>query len=595
MKPWIERQLEPALRRSGAPTVVLDPDGLLGKELVDGFPGDLRVLRASGWRDLRVIWDLDVRREVSGATTLVVVSSGDFREPVDLPWEVEQEAAGVLVLRAMVPPSLIPLFRAWPEMQETLVEAAQRGQDTAEVLRGALGIRAGDPRSELEAIARLRTTGAPAELWPVLASVLSHPLLRTIASDGGELGPLQGAWDRWLLGGGSVPDAPLFESSGAVFLELLGHGLIKPAPLRAVGLPGWVRVGAAEADPGELLATHLESRPANPSTIEEWVEAALWWGTVRATLAAQPNVMAREDAAWEAWTELDVRFRGWLRSDYGSTLLSSSALPRALHQVAPFLARSVEDGARVLLVVLDGMGFAQWIRLRSLLPLRVVDATGLLAMLPTLTSVSRQSLLSGKLPREFPESITRTASEPHRWARFWRERGMADGDVAYHRVVGSDPGQVPELRGRAVTVVVTAIDQLLHGADVLGDRQVSAGLDLWARAGFLEALVRTGAAGGYDVWITSDHGNLPTEPGPVPREGQTVETAGMRVRLYPNPILRERASEFGDAWDPPGYPEGALRPLFALGRRGFHSSGTRVTHGGLAMDEVLVPFARVTP
>jgi hypothetical protein len=76
-------------------------------------------------------------------------------------------------------------------------------------------------------------------------------------------------------------------------------------------------------------------------------------------------------------------------------------------------------------------------------------------------------------------------------------------------------------------------------------------------------------------------------------EGPLVDQAGTRVRLYDNTVLRDTARAEGIAWDPPGLPEGKA-PLFAPGKTGYHSGGPRVTHGGLSVDEVIVPFVRVT-
>ena len=136
----------------------------------------------------------------------------------------------------------------------------------------------------------------------------------------------------------------------------------------------------------------------------------------------------------------------------------------------------------------------------------------------------------------------------------------------------------------------------MHGAEVLGDRQLAASTALWVNAGFLETLVENATSQGFEVWITADHGNLPSMPaerGVVKREGQLVEHAGTRVRLYPNQTLRDTAG-FGTIWDPPGYPPEAQAPLFADGRFGFHATGVRVSHGGLSIDEVIVPFVQVT-
>ena len=217
-------------------------------------------------------------------------------------------------------------------------------------------------------------------------------------------------------------------------------------------------------------------------------------------------------------------------------------------------------------------------------------------MIPTLTSVSRQAIFAGALPRDFAEHLRTTRAEERRWRRFWTEQGVADRDISYTKTLGHDPGLIPEPHGRVAAVVINAVDDILHGAEVLGDRQVAVGVDLWARTGFLRSLVGAATQAGYETWITSDHGNLPTLPSQVPREGQHVEKAGIRVRIYPNATLREQAAAHGERWDPPGLPTESADyyPLFASGRRGYHTGAGQVGHGGLSVDEVIVPVARVS-
>ena len=210
--------------------------------------------------------------------------------------------------------------------------------------------------------------------------------------------------------------------------------------------------------------------------------------------------------------------------------------------------------------------------------------------------MSRQAIFAGALPRDFAEHIDTTRTEERRWRRFWASQGIADRDVSYTKVTGGDSDPTPEPHGLVAAVVVNAVDEILHGAEVLGDRQVAVGVDLWARTGFLTDLVGEATRDGYETWITSDHGNLPTLPRPVPREEQIVEKAGTRVRIYPNAVLREHAADEGDVWDPPGLPaeDANYFPLFAPGRSGYHSGGERVCHGGISLDEVIVPVARVS-
>ncbi|MEX0741195.1 MAG: hypothetical protein WD079_00260, partial [Phycisphaeraceae bacterium] len=139
-----------------------------------------------------------------------------------------------------------------------------------------------------------------------------------------------------------------------------------------------------------------------------------------------------------------------------------------------------------------------------------------------------------------------------------------------------------------------AIDDILHGADVMGDRQVDRAVQLWAQTEELERIVAAGTAAGYSIWITSDHGNLPTVKGDVPRESSALATNGARVRIYGNAVLRDAAREYGIAWDPPGFPSQIGNPLFAQGRMGYHTTNSQVTHGGLSIDEVIVPLVQVS-
>jgi hypothetical protein len=149
----------------------------------------------------------------------------------------------------------------------------------------------------------------------------------------------------------------------------------------------------------------------------------------------------------------------------------------------------------------------------------------------------------------------------------------------------------------AVGVVLQAIDKMLHGSSVLGDPQLAASVRTWVDQGFLRNLVVEAGAAGFEVWLTSDHGNLETTALGQAQEGLAVETAGLRVRLYPSADLREgsRLRDGGIAWDAPGLPPNWRYPLFPPGRGAYFTGEVRITHGGLSLDEVIVPFVKVAP
>jgi hypothetical protein len=565
MKHWIEGQIGRDLDAASGVVVILDPDAVLTPPDVDDIADHIETKQVISWLELRRLWDLDIRRRSGVARAAILVRSSEFATPTELPWDIEHEACAVLRVRWPVPSELRALFRVSGDHADDLAEATARNLLPGATIAAAYAIRTGSTADELEAVVRLRCDpSTPPELWEALESVFLSSLACQIAHDRGGLDFLQAAWNDWLAAGEAAAEADELASAPGPILALLGSGLLTPAPAAVAFLPSWVSVGTALPDPNVLVEELLEIRPSTPLNVVEWIETASWWGHVRSAIAAQPNPSAAAEKAWRLWDDLDAEFSEWLHAAYGGNLLSSAATPRAVHQIAPFLARRVDAGAHILLIVIDGLGFAQWHQLRSASRLKVVEATGCLAMLPTLTTISRQAIFAGALPVDFAETLATTSAE------------------------------VPPLRGTVVAVVVNAIDEMLHGAEVLGDRQVAVGVDLWARTGFLDALVSRGTTQGYEVWITSDHGNLPTVPTEVPKEGQTVELAGTRVRMYPNEILRHAAAEFGVIWDPPGYPRLKPCPLFARGRTGFHSKGSRVSHGGLSLDEVIIPLVQVT-
>ncbi|MFX4128997.1 PglZ domain-containing protein, partial [Enterococcus faecalis] len=61
-----------------------------------------------------------------------------------------------------------------------------------------------------------------------------------------------------------------------------------------------------------------------------------------------------------------------------------------------------------------------------------------LAWIPSITSVSRQSIFSGKLPLNFSDKINTTNYEEKQWKDFWVDKGFDKSDVFYQRALGSD-------------------------------------------------------------------------------------------------------------------------------------------------------------
>ena len=101
---------------------------------------------------------------------------------------------------------------------------------------------------------------------------------------------------------------------------------------------------------------------------------------------------------------------------------------------------------------------------------------------------------------------------------------------------------------------------------------------------------------GYTVFLTSDHGNIEAVGCGRPAEGALADLRGERVRVYADPTLRARVQArfpMAIAWPVIGLPADYL-PLLAPGRSAFVQEGERIVgHGGITLEEVVVPFMRI--
>ena len=145
-----------------------------------------------------------------------------------------------------------------------------------------------------------------------------------------------------------------------------------------------------------------------------------------------------------------------------------------------------------------------------------------------------------------------------------------------------------------VGFVVDKVDKIMHGMQ-LGAAGMHNQIKQWCRGGFLAALVGQLLEYGYEVWLTADHGNIQCEGKGRPSECVIAETRGERVRVYPTPELRSQVAgvfPFAHEWQPVGLPEDYF-PLVAGGRDAFVNPGDAIVgHGGIAIEEVIVPFVK---
>jgi len=374
----------------------------------------------------------------------------------------------------------------------------------------------------------------------------------------------------------------------------------------------WVRSGIATSgtDNDELRISRLfdlveKELPTAEARYSDWTAFALKWAEL-SSLVHCGNSTEYQTRLREIGDALNSTFAGWLTDHYSSLINLPPTNPAMLHHVPRRLARDIEDSgsSRAALIVVDGLALDQWVTIRQLLQKQdanlVMRESATFAWIPTLTSVSRQSIFSGKPPLYFPSSINSTNSEEKLWKQFWEGHGLSRLDVAYQRGLGDgDAAGVLDSaihpgKTKVVGLVVDKVDKIMHGMQ-LGSAGMHNQIKQWCQGGFLAALVGQLLEYGYEVWLTADHGNIQCEGKGRPSEGVIAETRGERVRVYPTPELRAQvagAFPFAHEWQPVGLPADYF-PLVAGGRDAFVNPGDAIVgHGGVAIEEVIVPLVK---
>lgn len=297
---------------------------------------------------------------------------------------------------------------------------------------------------------------------------------------------------------------------------------------------------------------------------------------------------------------IDYHFEQWVIKEYkGLPSLPHLPTPVMVHHVPHYL--SAKRQTKLALVVMDGMSFVQWVQIRENLKMSFsFEEHGVFAWVPTITSVSRQSIFTGEIPLYFSQFIDTTRKEESAWRLFWENHSVSKLRISFEKGLGQETYEsknifaVQKQTTVVAGIIIDTIDKLMHGA-IQGLQGMVVELALWLQKGYLKYLLDDLIDQGFDVYITSDHGNKESIGIGRISEGVLAETRGERVRIYGDESLRNStASRYSSIqWDNKSLPPDRFVLLAKQGEAFIKEKQRIVSHGGISIEEVIVPFVRV--
>lgn len=386
--------------------------------------------------------------------------------------------------------------------------------------------------------------------------------------------------------------------------NLFAEGFLTPIDYK-IDIPhklSWINIGLSSRKESienkfeSLIEVTKDTLPNIDSSHNEWLSFCIKYSKL---ISAYYSAESDNPEIRPFRKQANKIFEEWLLKKYGSLCNLPASKPVMVHHILRWMA--AHSSTKQALLVIDGLSLSQWITIETEIKNQLSDCSvnesALYAWIPTITSISRQAIFSGKVPLFFSNSIFNTQREEKLWQAFWKNYDISDRDVIYKNGIGSNDENILDnlhinSRTKYIGLVINTVDDIMHGMQ-LGESGMHNQIRLWAKKGMLAHLIKDLINLDYKIIITSDHGNAEGSSIGTPTEGAIPDLKGQRVRIYSDhELCKKTHSEFKETiiWPPLGLPDN-IYPLIAKENNLFgNPNQSMVAHGGISLEETIVPF-----
>lgn len=331
----------------------------------------------------------------------------------------------------------------------------------------------------------------------------------------------------------------------------------------------------------KLLCKQLKTAVGEAKTYKDWFAIA--------ELKAEIHVLSEQYRIPVEVEEVNYSFVDFVLKGFGK--LSVEMNPSAPVLVSRTMEYIADHSKKFVFIVMDGMSEFDWrIISKSFAGIHYEKGQSM-AMIPTVTSISRQCLLSNKFPKEL-ENPWSLSKEKKEFIECAKSLGFTEAQIGYERGYDADFGATV----KCGAIIINDVDDMVHG-QLQGRLGMYNDIKVLADQHRLVDTVKRMLAQGFDVYISADHGNTPcTGMGKLMKTGVETETKSRRMIVLKDFANKDSLFEkYENLIEYPGYYLDKQFDYLICGvGESFDAKGDEVmSHGGITIDEVIVPFIKI--
>lgn len=335
------------------------------------------------------------------------------------------------------------------------------------------------------------------------------------------------------------------------------------------------------------LTNHLKELSNNINSVD--------WGSIANIYGELMYIVHKNNISLEIddlITKLQSEFIEFILNDYENLTFNTNS------QLNSNLLNIILKNKKIAIICFDCMGFEEWQVIYQYLNETTnlkFDINHSFSILPSETGYSRGALFSGLVPLEIPEKKSNLIIEEKMFKKTLNNHNIDNNDVYFNRF--SKPDEIPEDYAfedfQALGIIFSFIDEIVHSKFVDKNLLIT-NIETLLRNSKLDIFLDSLVQKGFKVYLCSDHGNIFAHGNGINVPKKLVNEKALRYIISEHENIIE---EYKDVDSIVIQLKKILGDEYILLMTGKSMLGgqnnSRLTHGGVSIDEVILPFIEV--